>query len=198
MLGVKSVGTSTVVVEKSRFIGILQPAQAAPAQETIAAVKQRYPGASHYCYALRTAAGAERAEDDGEPSGSAGLPLLGLLRVFELFDALLIVVRYFGGHKLGKGRLTRTYRAAGAHAVEAAEIAEPDPLVHVAVALPHQRYPVFRQWLRQRPHRHLSESFDAEGARWEGWLRLQDWELVAARFEPANAKCLQEHRGWLS
>jgi uncharacterized YigZ family protein len=88
---------------------------------------RRYHDATHHCWALRCGppeSCAERHEDDGEPSGTAGLPILGALRRAEVCDAMVVVVRYFGGTKLGTGGLVRAYGEAAALAVEAAPVRE--------------------------------------------------------------------------
>lgn len=71
-------------------------------------IRQQYPGATHYCFAY-ILENEYRFSDDGEPSGTAGLPMMEILRKKELHNVLCVVVRYFGGIKLGAGGLTRTY-----------------------------------------------------------------------------------------
>ncbi len=100
---------SELVIKKSRFIGCVQPvADRAGAQAVVAALWQQHPGAAHVCWAL-LAGGQSAAVDDGEPSGTAGRPMLDVLRHQELEGVLATVVRYFGGVKLGAGGLVRAY-----------------------------------------------------------------------------------------
>lgn len=106
----------------SRFIGILSPLLE-EVESLLAKAKELYPKATHYCYALRDGP-LEKASDDGEPSRSAGLPLLTLLRQKGLDEVILIVIRYFGGTKLGLPRLSRTYREVGEKLIEQAAFAE--------------------------------------------------------------------------
>ncbi len=108
----------------SRF---LAQAFAADAEEAargqVDALRRRYHDATHHCWALRlftTSDPLERAEDDGEPSGTAGLPILQSLQRANLYDALVVVTRYFGGVKLGRGGLVRAYGDAARMALEAA------------------------------------------------------------------------------
>jgi uncharacterized YigZ family protein len=97
----------------SRFIGLAFPLdEDFVLSARLEALRKDYPDATHYCYAARFGK-EEKASDDGEPSHTAGLPLLDLLRKQDLTEVLLVVVRYFGGTKLGAGRLTRTYRLVG-------------------------------------------------------------------------------------
>ena len=89
-------------------------------------LRKTHHTARHHCYAWRLGASMTRfrANDDGEPSNSAGKPILGQIQSFELTDVLIVVVRYFGGTKLGVGGLIDAYRTAARMAIEAGEIIE--------------------------------------------------------------------------
>lgn len=104
-------------------------------RERIEALRKRYYDATHHCYAWRLGPQGEafRANDDGEPSGTAGKPILGQLLSHELTDCLIVVVRYFGGTKLGVSGLIAAYREAAAEAIAAGRIVERtvDTLVEV-------------------------------------------------------------------
>ena len=106
-------GESEVVIERSRFIGFAVPIEnEAGAQDYVDDVRRRYHDARHVCFALRVGRGPgriERSNDDGEPSRSAGMPMLQVLEGRELCDAMVVVVRYFAGVKLGVGGLARAY-----------------------------------------------------------------------------------------
>jgi len=100
---------SELIVKKSRFIGCVQPvADRAAAQAVVQALRLAHPGAAHVCWALM-AGGQSAANDDGEPGGTAGRPMLEVLRHHDLDGVLATVVRYFGGIKLGAGGLVRAY-----------------------------------------------------------------------------------------
>lgn len=89
----------------------------------ITAIRRTYHDATHHCWAVRLGppeSPFERSDDDGEPSGTAGAPILAELRRGELFDSLVVVTRYFGGTKLGTGGLARAYAEAARLAVMAA------------------------------------------------------------------------------
>lgn len=108
---------SELVIKKSRFIGCVQPvADRAEAQATVDALWLAHPGARHVCWALM-AGGQSAAVDDGEPGGTAGRPMLEVLRHQDLDGVLATVVRYFGGVKLGAGGLVRAYTDAVAQAL---------------------------------------------------------------------------------
>lgn len=100
---------SELIIKKSRFIGCVQPmADRASAQAAVDALWKQHPGAAHICWAL-LAGGQSAAVDDGEPGGTAGRPMLDVLRHQDLEGVQAIVVRYFGGVKLGAGGLVRAY-----------------------------------------------------------------------------------------
>lgn len=108
---------SEIIIKKSRFIGCVQPMpDRASAQATVDALWALHPGAAHICWAL-LAGGQSAAVDDGEPSGTAGRPMLDVLRHQDLDGVLATVVRYFGGVKLGAGGLVRAYTDAVAQAL---------------------------------------------------------------------------------
>ena len=108
---------SELVIKKSRFIGCVQPmADRASAQAAVDALWKQHPGAAHVCWAL-LAGGQSAAVDDGEPGGTAGRPMLDVLRHQDLEGVLATVVRYFGGVKLGAGGLVRAYTDTVAQAL---------------------------------------------------------------------------------
>ncbi|HXE47198.1 MAG TPA: YigZ family protein [Ramlibacter sp.] len=108
---------SEIIIKKSRFIGCVQavPDRAA-AQAVVAQLRREHPGATHVCWAF-LAGGQSAANDDGEPGGTAGRPMLEVLRRQDLEGVLATVVRYFGGVKLGAGGLVRAYTDAVAQAL---------------------------------------------------------------------------------
>lgn len=113
--------TCTLEIRKSRFIGCVEPiSDRAAAQQRVDQLRAEHPGAAHVCWALM-AGGHSAAVDDGEPSGTAGRPMLEVLRHQELDGVLATVVRYFGGTKLGAGGLVRAYTDAIAQALQQAE-----------------------------------------------------------------------------
>jgi uncharacterized YigZ family protein len=106
-----------LIIKKSRFIACVQPtADRAGAQKVVARLRAEHPGAAHVCWAL-LAGGQSAAVDDGEPSGTAGRPMLDVLRHQDLEGVLATVVRYFGGVKLGAGGLVRAYTDSVAQAL---------------------------------------------------------------------------------
>ena len=111
----------------SRFIACAYPVETeAEVKEIVDSLKKEYHDARHHCYAYRLGYLGDRfrANDDGEPSGSAGRPILGQIDSNALSDILIVVVRYFGGIKLGIPGLIRAYRTSSADAIANARIVE--------------------------------------------------------------------------
>jgi len=129
--------TSELLIKKSRFIGCVQPvADRAAAQQVVAALRAQHPAATHVCWAL-LAGGHSAAVDDGEPSGTAGRPMLEVLRHQDLDGVLATVVRYFGGINLGAGGLVRAYTDCIAQALLGAEKTPIVRLTTLRCALPY-------------------------------------------------------------
>lgn len=113
--------------KNSKFFGYCFPVQSEDeVKEILEKVKKEHYSARHWCYAFQI--GTEqihyRANDDGEPSGSAGLPIYGQIQSFEVTNILVVVVRYFGGVKLGVGGLVSAYKETAKMALENSEIVE--------------------------------------------------------------------------
>jgi len=111
----------------SKFIGCAIPVSGpAEIREQLLAIKKEHPSARHHCYAWRTGADklTTRANDDGEPSGSAGKPILNQIQSHDLTNILVVVTRYFGGTLLGVGGLINAYREAASLAIKNSGIIE--------------------------------------------------------------------------
>lgn len=109
-----------LVIEKSKFLGFACPVESIEAIETLLKIyRERYKDANHLCYAYVIGQGGllMKASDDGEPTGTAGVPILEVLKKEGLTDVLVMVVRYFGGIKLGSGGLIRAYGKSAKEAV---------------------------------------------------------------------------------
>ena len=124
-LTVKDSAQTQFVEQRSRFSSFIwHVTQADEVKERIAALQKEYYDARHVCYAYML--GPERtdwrANDNGEPSGTAGKPILGQINSSELTDVLIAVVRYFGGVKLGTSGLTEAYRQAAAQVIAKADV----------------------------------------------------------------------------
>lgn len=125
----------------SRFLAVVAPAPSeAAARLAVAALAAEHPDATHCCWASRVGwPPVERSSDAGEPAGTAGVPILQVLRGAELSDAVAVVARWFGGTKLGKGGLARAYAGAVRAAVEGLPVALLVPTVELVLELPYDR-----------------------------------------------------------
>jgi uncharacterized YigZ family protein len=134
----------------SRFFAFLAPAADVPAaQAYLEALRRRFPDATHHCFAWRVGdPPAERAGDDGEPAGTAGPPMLAALRAAGLTNAVAVVVRWFGGTKLGKGGLVRAYGGVVRAALERLPVRIERSRVRVALSVPLDRAGAVRRLLR--------------------------------------------------
>ena len=138
-----------IIIKKSRFIGHIIPVpHRAAAQALIAQFRQQHPEARHLCWAL-LAGGESGMSDDGEPSGTAGRPIMQVLQHKHLDGVLAVVIRYFGGIKLGAGGLTRAYTEAIATAMLQAEFITPIQWHHIQLAVPFAEENRVRHYLAQ-------------------------------------------------
>jgi uncharacterized YigZ family protein len=123
--------------KNSKFFGYAFPlASESEVKTLIEPLRKKHFNAVHFCYAFQT--GVEkisfRANDDGEPSNSAGMPIYGQIQSFGITNVLVVVVRFFGGTKLGVGGLISAYRTAAQMALEAATIIEKTIDIHYIVS----------------------------------------------------------------
>lgn len=150
----------------SRFRAFVLPAgDEAAARAALADLARRFPDATHHCWAYRLGEPPrERSSDAGEPAGTAGVPILRTLAGAGLSDVLAVVVRWFGGTKLGKGGLARAYAAATRAALAGLVVVERVPTVELALVVPHERVGAVKRLLRP-PHVELVREEYGERAR---------------------------------
>ncbi|KOY82348.1 YigZ family protein [Lysinibacillus macroides] len=126
-LTVKGYGESEIIISKSRFLTYIERAETEEdAIAFIDSIKKRHQNATHNCsaYIIGEHDHIQKANDDGEPSGTAGVPMLEVLKKQSLKDTVVVVTRYFGGIKLGGGGLIRAYGKATTEGLMAAQIVE--------------------------------------------------------------------------
>ena len=137
MYHIKNEVISEIEIKKSKFFGILSPASSIEeAREILSDVRKRYPNATHYCTAM-SFGNIQRSNDDGEPSGTAGLPMLECLRHKELDNVVMIVVRYFGGTLLGTGGLVKAYQQSTLSAIAMATLTIPVETGQYEITVPY-------------------------------------------------------------
>jgi uncharacterized YigZ family protein len=144
--------SAEIDIRKSRFIALAIPvADRAAAMLELDTLRAQHPGATHVCWAL-LAGGESGMSDDGEPSGTAGRPILEVLRHHEVDGVLAAVVRYYGGIKLGAGGLVRAYTDAIATAMQLAERIERVALGLLQVEVDYADEARVRRWVEQEGH----------------------------------------------
>lgn len=145
--------SSEILEKKSKFIAnIFYVESVEEAEEKIKEIKKRFYDAKHNCFAFRiyTKEGVtERFSDDGEPSGTAGSPMLNLLSTQNLNNVVIIVTRYFGGILLGTGGLVRAYSGAAQKALEETEIIEKDLGLEVLIETNYSDLEKLKYYLKQ-------------------------------------------------
>ncbi len=167
---VKQPGEAELVIKRSRFIGRCFPvADEQEALRLLEQVRRQHWDATHNCYAysVGVSGACARYSDDGEPSGTAGLPMMEALRRSGVTDALVVVTRYFGGILLGAGGLVRAYSAAAAAAVRSAGEVEMRECVRLSLETP---YPL---WGRVEPL--LRERAQLDEVRYEAAVHAVAW-----------------------
>ena len=188
----KSAVHSELVIKKSRFIGCVQPmSDRASAQAVVEQLRAEHPGAAHVCWAL-LAGGQSAAVDDGEPSGTAGRPMLDVLRHQDLEGVLATVVRYFGGVKLGAGGLVRAYTDSVAQALLKAEKVERQVMAELECTLPYAQEGLLRREVEAAGAELLEVSHGSQVI-----ARLKMPQSVAADFVARLSDLTQGRIGWL-
>ena len=151
-------------IQKSRFIGIVHPARSPEEVDSLlAGVREEFEDATHHCWAYLLGdperAPRMRFEDAGEPAGTAGKPILNVLRNRGIGDALVVVVRYFGGIKLGAGGLARAYSSTASRVLDAAELLTAVPRVEMRIRLDYADEAAARHLLDRRGIEILAVSY---------------------------------------
>jgi uncharacterized YigZ family protein len=170
----------------SVFLATLSPAASeAEVKATVAAVAARHADATHHCWASRLGAepASERSVDAGEPRGTAGQPILRALRGADLSDAVLVVSRWFGGVKLGKGGLARAYAGAAQAAIAAAASVERAPTVELDVEAAYEAVGAVKRLVRPPQVELLAESYGSTAR-----LVLRAWREREAELRAALAE----------
>lgn len=153
MKGVYSVFTeyrSEKVIERSRFIATCSHVESEEeARAFLARVRTEFPDATHHCYAFvaDTLGNLMRFSDDGEPQGTAGMPILDALRGKKLYQTAVVVTRYFGGVKLGAGGLVRAYSGAASECLDGAEKRFFEPCARYMLTLGYELSDAVRKYI---------------------------------------------------
>lgn len=174
MRGIETEYIHEIEIKKSRFIALIVPIyHVDDVKKKLEQVKKGYPGATHYCYAYILLQ-EKRCSDDGEPSKTAGQPILNVLEKQQLSYVLAIVIRYFGGIKLGAGGLVRAYTNAVIQVLEKAHIYPMGLKKHIKVTF---SYEFEQQFLKQYSSFEIIQKTYLDIVTYEGYL---DEEKIAS------------------
>ena len=168
-------------IQKSKFITHLRHVDnEEDARAFIQAMKKKYFDARHNCsaYVLGEGADKQKSNDDGEPGGTAGNPILEAIKKNELTNVVVVVTRYFGGIKLGAGGLIRAYSHAAVLGIEAATVLAMTPFVQLDVTISYDLLATVEHWMRQKEIRSREADY-AESVSLHLLIEPADSETIA-------------------
>lgn len=158
---VKPAGQDELIIQKSRFIGYVRRVETEEtAQAFIEEIKKKHHDATHNCsaYIIGEHDQIQKANDDGEPSGTAGIPMLEVLKKMNLKDTAVVVTRYFGGIKLGAGGLIRAYGNTTSQAIKTTGIVKRQLMQGISIIV---EYPLLGKLENEiRQSEHILDSID--------------------------------------
>lgn len=182
-------GQAEIKVLRSKFIAVAMHATTAEeAQECLGVVARKFHDSRHLCYAWRLGRAphiVENRNDDGEPSGTAGEPILAAIRRTGWVDVVVAVVRYFGGVKLGTGGLQRAYGGAADEALAAAKGREVLQGRTFTLEFPYPFQKTARHYLEIGRGQVLTEEYSDKVA-WRIWLPHSTWQQYSASLKEAS------------
>lgn len=164
-LTLKENGTAELIIKKSQFICTLARTETeAEAKAFIAEIKTKHRKATHNCFAYMIGLNDEiqRESDNGEPSGTAGVPILEVLKNLELHNVCAVVTRYFGGIKLGAGGLIRAYSNVTSHAIETVGIVKKVVQTELALTVSYSAFGKLQNYLENKQINLLDTHFATE------------------------------------
>lgn len=176
----------------SKFLAFAHPVTtAAEAKAVVAVYQKKYFDARHVCWAYMV--GADRTDflssDNGEPSGTAGKPILGQINSFGITDTVIVVVRYFGGIKLGTSGLIAAYREAARMALNEATIEERHVMKTIKFSFPYLTMNDVMKLTKMPGIKIVSQEFD-NTCRMSVAIRLDDSDLLIAKLSDIDGVCL--------
>lgn len=184
-------------VQRSRFLSLAFPIEnESDARTRLEETERRYHDARHVCFGYKLGVGSgalTRKSDAGEPSGTAGEPLLGAILKLELTNVVVIVVRYFGGIKLGTGGLARAYGRAASMVLEQAGTRRVDQGREFLLRFSYAREKSIRRLLESRDGKLVDQQYGQEVS-WRIWLPHSGWRGFGEELTEltAGATCLEE------
>ena len=151
---ISSHSAEEIKIKASKFIAEIFPVKnVEEVMIAINSVKEKHPKANHHCWAYKLGIPMEtyRANDDGEPSGTAGKPILGQLDAFDVTNILCVVTRYFGGTLLGTGGLIKAYKESAKEVLTNANLIEVKPIYKVRVDFSFEQIPMIMEAAKRFP-----------------------------------------------
>ena len=182
-----------VVISKSRFIGYASPcADESEAVSFLQRIRDEHKTATHHCYAyiIGQNSGIMRYSDDGEPGGTAGMPIMDVMRLKGIVNCCVVVVRYFGGVLLGTGGLVRAYTQSAQAALDSAGIARMELTTEEYCELPYSVWDRFRYEAERLPVRIEQIGYGA-AIGFHLYYRSADRETVIPRLMEASERKLE-------
>lgn len=157
---VKEKASDILIEKKSKFIATALPVKTVDeAEEFVREMSKKYFDATHNVYAYLLRSGQSRYSDNGEPQGTAGIPILDMLKKEEIFDVCVVVTRYFGGTLLGTGGLVRAYSHSAKLAIEAAKVITMEPCVEIELNFDYAFYGKLSYILPNYTQKTISDDF---------------------------------------
>lgn len=152
------------VIKRSIFIGTVKKvSHKKEAEEFIKSVRENYKDANHNPYAFRLLSGEFYYSDDGEPSGSSGLPIFNSIRHFDIYNVCVVVTRYFGGIKLGIPGLIEAYGGTASFAIRSANIIEQKTVKIIEIKFPYASFNYVNYALSKIPNKIINRDFKDTG-----------------------------------
>lgn len=186
-------------VRKSRFIGQAQPVQSKEEVELLLqTIRKQHPQARHHCYAYVIDAQQQKASDDGEPQGTAGRPILDMIKAKQCIYTAVVITRYFGGIKLGKGGLVRAYQQTAQLALEKAGIGQKQLYQKVLLRFPYECLGTIEYQLYHNKYYYQEEPSFGTQVKMPVWIpvstessfqkQVQNWSNGLAQLIPSSEK----------
>lgn len=200
---IKTNGIHEIEIKKSRFITHLKRVNnETEAQAFIESVRKEHWKATHNCtaYTLGLNDEIQRYDDDGEPSGTAGIPMLELLKSKEIKDVAAVVTRYFGGIKLGAGGLIRAYGGAVNEAIKAIGIVERQRQQFIDLTIPYHLSGQIENYIRQADHIILDDTTYTEHVTYHCVVPIERTDAFkSSMIDLTNDQCQFKvlHQGWI-
>ncbi len=190
---VSDISCEEIIINKSRFIGYASPCSSEEdALSFLQRIRDEHKTATHHCYAyiIGENCGIMRYSDDGEPGGTAGMPIMDVMRIKSIVNCCIVVVRYFGGTLLGTGGLVRAYTQSAQAALSASGIVRMEKTTIFHCTLPYSAWDRFRYTSEHLPVR-IEDIDYGSSISFHLALRSSESDELIARLSDASDRTLQ-------